>query len=819
MGADAPVASRAWECGGRKHSIVLLGSMTPSRWRQIEEIHQAALRLGPAERRVFLSGIEPALLGEVEALLSESLIGEATVTMAGVGAQLGPYKIKAPLGKGGMGEVFVAVDTRLGRKVAIKTCHKQFDARFEREAKAISSLNHPHICTLYDVGPNYIVMELVEGETLAARLKQGKLPMDVTLRYGLEISSALEEAHSKGITHRDLKPANVMLSKNGVKVLDFGLAKLHLLEDDGLTQANVVMGTPAYMAPEQREGKECDARSDIYALGLVLYEMATGKRAPLGGAPTMEHLPGKLAGVIERCLEQDPEQRWQSAADVTRELQLIKDPPMPAAGGRAWWKWAAAVTVLAIAALLWRAIAGTAAPENHAIALLPLENLSGDAAQDYFADGMTEQLITDLSKIGSLHVISRPTVMRYRGDKRNLKEIAKELGVDMILTGSVLRVEGRVRINAQLFQMPEEKNLWAESYEKDLKDILTLQASVARTVAEQIRVQLTPQEQTRLAATPIDPETHELFLQGKFFANQFTEEGLTKGIEYFQRAISRSPMYADAYSGVAFGYTQLASFYRSPKETMPIAREAAMKALELDPTLAEPHIWLGMILLYFDWDWPGAERELKRALELNPSSADAHLLYEDLLSALGRLEEATREAKRSLELDPLSVRMLVEAQFTYLLAGQYDRTIAIGRKLAEIEPRVALGHVYTGLAYAEQKQVQTALQELELAVKLEPDNVTAKGFLAHVRALAGDREGAHRILEELKNRKSKRYTCAFEIAMAYTTLGEKDEAFRWLDKGVQDRADCMIWMKSEPWMKPLQSDARFQGVAGKVGLP
>jgi eukaryotic-like serine/threonine-protein kinase len=796
--------------------------MNPSRWQQIAELHRAALLLGPSERSAFLNSSDPELRREVESLLAQGLLPEdATITIMGGGAMLGPYRIEMSIGKGGMGEVFRAVDTRLDRKVAIKTSSKQFDARFDREARAISALNHPHICTLYDVGPSYLVMELVEGDTLAQRLKKGKLSIAETLRYGSQIASALAEAHSKGITHRDLKPANVILSKNGVKVLDFGLAKLHAHPEDDLTQANAVMGTPAYMAPEQRDGKACDARTDTYALGLVLYEMATGTRPPQGSPPPMGELPEKLAHVIGRCLAQQPDDRWQSTADIGRELQSILDHrSTPVTVGGTLWMWAATAGLLAVGWLLWMNLQSGQRSESHTIALLPLVNLSGDSAQEYFADGMTEQLITDLSKIGSLHVISRPSVMRYRGDKRNLKEIAKELGVDMILTGSVLRVEGRVRINAQLFQMPEEKNLWADSFDRDLKDVLTLQAGVAKSVAEQIRVQLTPQEQTRLAAVaPIDPEVHELYLQGRFFANQFTEEGLTKGIEYFQRALSRNPNYADAYSGVAFGYTQLASYYRSPKETMPRAREAALKALELDPSLAEPHIWLGMIHLYFDWDWPAAETELKRALELNPSSADAHLLYEDLLSALGREKEAAVEAERSLELDPLSVRMLVEAQFSYLLAGQYEKTVAIGKKLSEIEPTIALGHVYTGLAYSQQKQIQPALKELELAVQLEPTNVTAQGFLAHVRALAGDREGAHRILEELKNRKSKRYTCAFEIAMAYSTLGENDEAFRWLEEGVKDRADCMIWMKSEPWMKPLQSDPRFQGVAAKVGLP
>lgn len=411
--------------------------------------------------------------------------------------------------------------------------------------------------------------------------------------------------------------------------------------------------------------------------------------------------------------------------------------------------------------------------------------------------------------------------MHYQSDRRNIKEIAKELGVDMILTGSVLRVEGRVRINAQLVQLPEEKSLWAESFDRNLKDVLALQAGVARTVADQIRITLTPQEQNRLSSiSKVDPETYERYLQGKFFANQLTQEGLEKGIDYFHRALARNANYAEAQSGVAYGYTQLASLYLSPKATMPKAREATLKARELNPSLAEPHVWLGMIhLIYFDWDWTSAERELKRALELNPSSAAAHLLYEDLLTALGRREEAVEQANLALELDPLSVRMLVEAQFTNLLAGHNNRSIEIGNKLALIDNKIGLGHIYTGLAYAQLKDNTRAIQELEVSVKLEPDNITAKGFLAHVRALAGDREGAHRILNELKALSARRYVCAFETGTAYATLGEKDEAFRWLEKGVRDRADCMIWMRREPWLQHLKSDPRFQQLTAKIGLP
>ena len=774
------------------------------------------------------------------------------------GDRLGCYKILAPIGKGGMGEVFLAQDVTLGRKAALKLLPAEYAAdqewikRLTLEARTISALNHPNILTIYGLGESdgicFLACEYVEGSTL--RQKVGALDTAAILDVARQLALGLGAAHEAGVVHRDVKPENVLVRDDGlVKILDFGLAKQHRTQAPGEeTQTlaflatpmvqGTIRGTPSYMSPEQVFGLPADARSDIFSTGVVLYELLTGRRpfaadsvaaalhatvqtAPKPLAELRPDLPVALRTLVEKALEKEPAKRQQSMRELLAELRAVKEAPVAGSAGkrRRWWQWAAGLAILAAGAwLVWRT-AGSPSPGGHGIALLPLQNLSGDPSQEYFADGMTEQLITDLSKIGSLRVISRPSVMRYRGDRHSLKEIAKELGVDLILTGSVMRVEDRVRINAQLVQMPEEKNLWADSFDRDLKDVLTLQAGVARTVAEQIRIQLTPQEQTRLAANAIEPETYELYLRGNFFANQLTEEGLEKGIDYFRRAISRKADYAQAYAGIAFSYTQLANFYRSPGETMPKAREAALKALELDSSLAAPHVWIGAVHLYFDWDWPGAEKELKLALQLNPSSADAHLLYEDLLSALGRLDEAKREAERTLELDPLSVRMLVEAQFiSYLLASQYDRTIAIGNKLAELESKFSLGHVYSGLAYAEQKKMGPALQELELAVKLEPENVTAKGFLAHVRALAGDRNGAHRILAELKALNAKRYLCAFEIATVYGTLGEKDEAFKWLEKGTRDRADCMIWLKSEPWMKPLQNDPRFQGVTSKVGL-
>jgi tetratricopeptide (TPR) repeat protein len=408
--------------------------------------------------------------------------------------------------------------------------------------------------------------------------------------------------------------------------------------------------------------------------------------------------------------------------------------------------------------------------------------------------------------------------MRYKGAHKPLPEIAKELNVDAVLVGSVRPSGGRVRITAQLIHAAEQKSLWADSYERDLRDILTLEGELARTIANEVKITLTPQERTLLeSARPIDPEAHQLYLRGEHEANQRTVESLRKGIGYFEEAIAKNPNYALAQVGLASCYALLSSVYLSPRDAMPRAKAAALRALELEETLAQAHVWLGFVNLNFDWDWASAEREFRRALELSPSSADAHMYYADYFSAVGRPEDALREAKRALELDPVSPRVLLETQLAYFVARQYDQSIELGRKVLQRDPNFPTAYAYMGLAYAEKRQFPEAIAALETAVRLDGSS-TNRGFLAHVHALAGNTGEARKSIGELAELSKRRYVCPFEPAVAYASLGDTDKAFEWLKQGIAKRADCMIWLRVDPCLARIRSDPRYAEVIHEVGL-
>ena len=548
--------------------------MTPERWKQIEDLYHAALEREPAARGAFLTescGTDGELRSEVESLLAggsgesplnrpawevaENLLA-STVTQLSAGAQLGPYRIEAPLGAGGMGEVFRAVDTRLGRPVAIKVCNEEFSARFEREARAISSLNHPNICTLHDVGATptgagFLVMELVQGQTLRARLAQGALPIEQVQRFGVQLADALAHAHAHGIIHRDLKSANIIITPEGrVKLLDFGLAKrvMGVLTEEAagrtqpsLTAVGAVAGTPAYLAPEQLQGKPADERSDIWALGVVLYEMASGAH-PFHGKTVFELVsailneapppltsgagrvaPAWLRSVIERCLKKDPARRYQHSEEVRDALEAMGSGVIPWAGWRyrlARRRWLVlAVVLVVILAVLAGVTGGRLWGPRRAIklAVLPFANLSGDPQQEYLSDGITQEMIAQLGGLhpGSLSVIARTSVMRYKKSDEPIDQVGRELGVDYILEGSARREGGRIRISAELIQVGDQTQLWAESYDREVAGVLALQSDVARTVARSLALKLLPAEQARLAAVrAVNPEAYDVYLKG-----------------------------------------------------------------------------------------------------------------------------------------------------------------------------------------------------------------------------------------------------------------------------------------------------------------
>jgi TolB-like protein/tRNA A-37 threonylcarbamoyl transferase component Bud32/Tfp pilus assembly protein PilF len=785
-----------------------------------------------------------------------------------IGETLGRYRIVATIGSGGMGVVYRAFDPTLEREVALKLLNsKALDStsardRFLREARALSQLNHPHICTIYEIGDTegrtFIAMEYVRGRPLSALIPADGLPTESMVRYGAQIADAIGHAHAHGVVHRDLKSANVVVTpESAVKVLDFGLAKQVESDPDraiaaqeasrrstltaGITQPGVVMGTPGYMAPEVLVGQPADARADIWALGVILHEMATGT-LPFTGPTPLEMasailkesptpLPARvsptLRRIVQRCLAKDVGLRYQTAGEVRAALEAAGPgsapevrPVRPVVRRTAF----AVVSVLAAVAITavalnwsaWRSRPATAPIRS--VAVLPLENLSGDPEQEYFADGMTEQLTADLSSITTLRVISRTSAMQYKGAGKPLSTIARELNVDAVVEGSIVRAGERVRITARLIQAATEEIVWARSYERDLRDVLALQGEVARSIAGEIGITLTAQEQTRLAsARPVDPEAHRLFLLGRFHANQGSEEGLKKAVQHFDLAIAKDPGYASAHTGLAEAYVGLSSFYVHPEEAMPKAKAAVQTALRLDESLADAHAVAGYIHLIYDWDGPAAARELDRAIQLNPNLSTARLNYAAYLSTQGRRDESVAEVRQAVELDPLSLRAHSEGASLLLFAQRYDEAIDLAGKALELDPNFAFALVWQGVAYAEKGRFQEAVASLQKAARLDK-SPTILALGAHVHAVGGQKREAAALIREVEEAAEQRYFCPYEIGAAYVSLGDFDSAYKRFRQGVEDKADCMAWLGVEPWIEPFRSDPRYAQLLRDVGL-
>jgi serine/threonine protein kinase/Flp pilus assembly protein TadD len=789
------------------------------------------------------------------------------------GTWLGPYEVVALLGAGGMGEVYRARDTRLGRDVAVKVLTAQFACdperlrRFEQEARAVAALSHPNILGVYDVGSHegspFIVSELLEGETLRDRLRSGGLPVRKAVETAVQIAQGLAAAQEKGIVHRDLKPANVFVTRDGqVKILDFGLAKLvapksaeELARETTLveaTEAGTVLGTVGYMSPEQIRGLTADHRSDVFSFGCVLYEMLSGKRAFTGAtsadtlaailhedppplaAPGRE-IPPALQGIVRRCLEKRLEDRFSSAHDLALALQAVSEVP-PATGiaylvrhPRRWLPIAAAtfVAIAAIALMLdfagirSRLTRGAMPGPVRSIAVLPLANLSGDPAQEYFCDGMTDALIAGLAQIKALKVISRTSVMQYKEARKPLPQIAKELGVEGIVEGSVMRSGNRVRITAQLIDARQDRHLWANNYEREMTDVLALQSEVVRAIAGEIRAQVTPQERNRLRTTrAVDPEAYEAYLMGRFFWNKATAPAVEKSIEYFRQTIERDRQNAAAYVGLVEAYMVLGQMAALPlAEVASKEREAALKALEIDDTLAEGHVALGSVKVEIDWDWEGAEREYKRAIELSPNYANAHLWYSQLLNWLGRHEEALAAIERARELDPLNPFIAANVLFRLYFLGRYDQAIAESQKLLEMYPDYWLNHWIRGFLYSAKGMYEEAVSEQQKAVVFSEGSVECLPWLGYAYARAGRTAEARKVLDKLREESKKRYVPSILSAPVYVGLGETDRAFESMERAFQEHDGRLEWILIDPSFEPLRSDRRFQDLRRRMKLP
>jgi serine/threonine-protein kinase len=790
-----------------------------------------------------------------------------------IGRTLGHYTILQQLGAGGMGEVYLAHDEQLDRDVALKLLPaRSFGddaarARLLREARAAAALNHPHICTIHEVGEAdgqaYIAMELVAGRSLADSLPRGGLPLERLLRYGVQITDALAHAHERQIVHRDLKCSNVVITPEGrTKVLDFGLAKkLSSYESPEattewqgpLTQPGSFVGTLAYMAPEQLRGQPADARSDIWALGAVLYEMAAGQRPFRGQTgfelssailnqapePLPERVPVELKAIVERCLAKEPGRRYQRAGEVRAALEAVAGGSAATSAGwryrpvrQRWLLPAATLLVLAAALLGLNAgrvrelLLGTRAPTIESLAVLPLENLSHNPDQEYFADGMTEALITELSKISALKVISRTSVMRYKDSDQPMPQIARALRVDGVVEGSVAREGEQVRITVQLIHGPSDRHVWAESYQRELRGILALQAEVAQAIASEIRVAITPVEQTRLASTrPVDPAAYELYVLGRHHWNQRTIHGFEQAVEALRKAVERDPGYAPAYAALANSYIMLGEQGGlSQTETRSLAEAAIRSALEVDDGAAEAHASLGWWKFHYEWNWAQAEQAFQRAIELNPGDALARSLYGRSLGFLGRFDEAVRELQRATELDPLSIPVNAYLGQVHLFAGRYDAAAEQFRRTSELSPGHPLIRHNLGELYLARGQFEDAIPELERAAELSAQlsGVPSSHYLAILGcayARANRRTEALEILDELDRRERRSLVSTFDMAALHTALGENEQALTWLERGYDRRDAWLAEIKAWPWFDSLRDEPRFQELLRRMSFP
>ncbi len=803
-----------------------------------------------------------------------------------VGTHLGHYRIAEKIGAGGMGEVYRAHDEHLDRDVAIKVLpagtlsDPSARRHFRKEALALSKLNHPGIATIYDFdtqdGVDFLVMEYIPGITLSEKLAGRPLAEKEVVALGTQLAEGLAAAHAEGVIHRDLKPGNLRVMGDGrLKILDFGLAKLALpvaptADTESVADSQATAGTLPYMAPEQLLGEEADARTDIHAAGAVLYEMATGKRpfgkldhaqlitailrqAPPPPAQLNSQVSADLERLVGKCLEKEPENRYQSAKELAVDLRRLGAPSTVTASWRVVKKPRSRVTrkillgltgvltVTAVAAVLlglnvnrWRErLFGVATGARiHSLAVLPLVNMSRDPEQEYFADGMTEELITDLSKIGSLKVISRTSVMQYKDAKKPLPQIGHELGVEGVIEGSVQRVGDRVRITAQLIYAPSDTHLWAESYDRDLHDVLKLQGEVAQVIANEVKAKVTPQEQARLAdKRPIDPEAHQAYLQGRYYWNKRTEEDIRKAIGYFQQAINKDPNYALAYAGLADSYLVLSLYSSAPwQETYRQAQTAATKALEIDDSLAEAHAALAATRAGEQWDLEGALTELARAIQLNPNYATAHQWYAEYLICSGDAEKAIAEIRRAQELDPLS--LVINSTYGGILfqARRYDDALAQAQKTLEMDANFYLGHQLLAEVYEQRGRFEEAIAERQRAATLAGENAEEAGRRAQLLKSAYESNGAKAYWEQrlqlamkdARQSKDLPYELAdsspYQLAVLNAQAGRNEEAVGLLQKAFNERDYGLYYLKTAPALDGLRSDPRVTSLMLRIGV-
>jgi len=770
----------------------------------------------------------------------------------------GKYRIIEPIGKGGMGVVYKAEDTKLKRTVALKFLPPELakspeaGERFIREAQAAAALSHPHICTIHEISEgedqSFIVMEYIEGQSIRQKILNGPLDQTEALDIAIQVAEGLEEAHKNGIVHRDIKPGNIMLTKKGTaKVMDFGLAKV--FGGTLITKEAKTMGTVAYMSPEQAKGEVIDRRTDIWSLGVVLYEMIAGQlpfkgeyeqsiihsilnREPEPITKIRKDLPSGLEQVIYKALTKNPCNRYQSMEDFLGDLKAITEglKPLRAKAGlfrgrilglKKIYAYAGLACVVILAVLTFLSLPPQGAGTFDSIAMMPLENLSGDPEQDSLAESIHDDLITNLAGLSSLKtVIARRTVMRFKGKDTPPQEIAQELHVKALITGALRRSGDSVHVTAQLIDPANGSQMWAHSYERDIRNVMSLENEIVAAIAREVNLPLTPEERSRLESVrTVNPEAYVAYTKGRFYLNKLTPEGLQKGLEYMQQAIDQDPTNPLPFAALALGYCRIGHGTNPPPDAFERAKAAALKAEELGGTLAETETVLAQVKLFDEWDWAGGGRSLQHALALNPSLSDAQRMYSWYLVLVGRKDEGIAAMKRAIELDPLAPLFSSDLGWQCWSAGRYEEAMDAAQKALELNPDFDQGLHLLGNLYVEKGMFKEAIEAYQKEGVVSP---RWRWDLVRTYALAGRKDEARKMLAELLEGEPKPSAADVDgwlLPAVYAALGETDEAFRWMEAAVKEHNSYIPWMRENPNFASLRSDPRFQDLVNYMKLP